>query len=174
MKLFKSIHNNDIKSWQIYKNVKNQFTRIMKKANENFFTARLNDPKKADIEMKKLAGGDSTSVPEMIIKDGKSITSPEELGENMNNFFNSKIKEIKKTIPTTMEDPIDLLKKLVPANENRFHLKEISIQRTYEIIDKMKTSNTTGFDASSGIWGYLTHLSNFPASDILHSLKFLC
>ena len=52
-------------------------------------------------------------------------------------------------IPTTKEDPIDLLKKLVPANENRFHPKEISIQTTYEIVDKMKTSNTTGFNAIS-------------------------
>ena len=54
----------------------------------------------------------------MIVKNGGQITSPKELANNLNENFNTNIKEKRAKIPKAKEDPIELLQRMIPQNKN--------------------------------------------------------
>ena len=106
----------------------------------------MNNPREIWNTIKRISQGEKSVVPNSIIHEGKLIESPKKLAETLNQFFNEKIRKIRKEIPETNQDPMELVRKLIPKKESRFKMKEINVQRTYEIIENMKSSNTCGFD----------------------------
>ena len=63
-----------------------------------------------------------------------------------NNFFIEKIKDIRRHFFITDNDPIEILKKLKPRNENTFSIPFITINETQKYIKELKSSNSTGYD----------------------------
>ena len=63
-----------------------------------------------------------------------------------NNYFIEKIKTIRRNFISTENDPLEILKKLKPRNENNFNIPYITIYQAKNYIKELKSSNSTGYD----------------------------
>ena len=98
-------------------------------------------------------------VPTRIVNEGKTTTSPKEICKEFSGFFHHKIDKIRKSFVASNISPIQILQKLIPRKQLKFILKEISLERIYEIINNMKTSNTCYFNGiSSAVMKEIPHI----------------
>ena len=82
----------------------------------------------------------------MIIKDRKSIESPESIANIMSKEFVSKIEDIRNNIVSKEYEAINTYKKLVPRVEKKLCLQRKTVADFYETLMKQKTSNARGND----------------------------
>ena len=75
-KHFKSIRLNQIESWRQYKRAKNLFSKAVDRAKKIFFTDKLNSKNEADAIMKRIPGGESSSIHEPILKTEDLLEVP--------------------------------------------------------------------------------------------------
>ena len=92
---------------------------------------------------------EDAAVPDKIMDNGKLERSPEKICNIFCKFFIEKVRKIKKSIPNTVQNPLEILKKLVPETKEELRFKEITNKECYNIIDETRTSNTCGFDSIS-------------------------
>ena len=84
--------------------------------------------------------------PSKLIYKNKIYSSPKELSEILNNHYINKIKTIRQSFDTSKIKPLDILQKLRPRVKNKLVIPPISILKTKKIINKINTSNATGWD----------------------------
>ena len=120
--------------------------------------------------MKKYTNDDSNPVPTNIIINGKNITSPKQLATKFNDHFIEKVEKIRNSFVDTDDDPIELLELLVEKPSSTFVLPEITLDETYEIIDSLKASNSSGFDEmNSKIIKKIPHISAIMMTHLINT-----
>ena len=107
--------------------------------------------------------------PSKLIYKNKIFSSPKELTEILNDHYINKIKKIRQSFNTSKIKPLDILKKLRPRVSNKLIIPPITIYKTKKIINKIKTSNATGWDdVTSRI---LKKVTNMLAPHITHLIN---
>lgn len=112
--------------------------------------------------MKKKNGGP----PRRILKNGRMLTKPREIGDAQNEYYYKKIENIREECTGIEDDPLRHLRECLsswdrrPGQEDKLHLKEVTEDEVKKIILKMKTSRTEGLDSlcSEVIKGATTEL----------------
>ena len=167
--LEKAIKDNNIEDWRVFRGMRNQLHRWLKILNLEKLKMRLNDPKNVWKNIKEYVNPDKSSIPTKIIEETETVTSPTKIAKIMQEHFDRKIDEIRKSFKEPKNDPMSYLQILMKKPESKFKLNEIKLEETYEIITKMKRSNSSGYDSVNSrilkeiphiISIYMTHLIN--------------
>ena len=118
---------------------------------------------------KSLAGNDKQNPPSKIIWKKKFVTSPKKIAEASNEFFKTKVNNIRKNFPKTNTDPILILEQISKRSKNSIKMPFITLEKTKNIINNLTSSNATGHDIISTkilkkiknqIAPHITHLIN--------------
>ena len=119
--------------------------------------------------LKKYNDNVTAHPPNNILYNGEYHTSPRSIANLSNNYFISKINTIMASFTPHVVGALDILKYLIPRNENVFILPQITIEETIKMIKNIKNSNATGHDDISNkiikklgpkIAPHITHLIN--------------
>ena len=63
-----------------------------------------------------------------------------------NNYFISKIEKIRRGFTPENIKPMEILEFLIPKSSATFHIPEISLKETIDIIEKLPSTNSVGHD----------------------------
>ena len=114
-------------------------------------------------------GWSSGGPPTKLHHDGALHSKPAELARIMNNFFVTKVQNLRRNIPISNLNPLDLVRKLMQRRECSLNLQPVHPDVISKIIDKMKSSKSCGIDnidsyiiklAKDDLLPAITHLVN--------------
>ena len=136
--------------WLAYKNLRNTITaklRQEKKAwEENKLNDKQHDPGTLWSNVKSWLSWGNSGPPSKLSQDGVIITSPARLAWTMNNFFITKVRQLRSRIPATETDPLDKLRQVLRNRQCTFDLSPVTEDEVLKIISKLKNSKSTGTD----------------------------
>ena len=97
------------------------------------------------------------------------MNKPSEIADCQNNFFITKVSQIRANLPPQVSDPLAKLKFLMRNRTSSFNLKCVHPETVEEILSSLKNSNSSGLDsidtfslklAGQRIIPALTHIIN--------------
>ena len=97
-------------------------------------------------------GWKTTTTPQSFQVDGNRISSPKHLANIQMKTFNDKIKKLVEKLPISGDDPLKFVKLALQRwGRNaelrpEFHLKEITVSQTRELLKQLGTSKSSGHD----------------------------
>ena len=119
--------------------------------------------------MKEFSDNKKQQIPNNITFNNIQVTSPLQIANIANEYFITKIKNIRNSFKQSYITPMYILEKLIPKCKNDIHILFITINQTNDIIKNLKNSKSTGHDAINNrilkkighrIAPHLTHLIN--------------
>ena len=89
--------------------------------------------------------------PTALVKNGTLISKPKEVAECLSEFFDTKIKNLKRSIPQNNEDPCEILRnsmrKWKGAEFRReFKFRDATLLEIIQVIGKLSNSSSMGHD----------------------------
>ena len=170
-RLTEAIKYNKNEDWNHYKNLRNRYRRMIKKGYDIAMKGILSRPKEMWRLVSNQVKADKVTTPKSIIDKGETITSTKKLAQIFDDHFVEKIEKMQSEFTHTDKDPIEILELLVEKPQDRFELKEISLKRTYEIINNMKTSKATGFDdVNSLVMKEIPHITSVWMTHLINCI----
>ena len=94
-----------------------------------------------------MLGWTTGGLPTHLFYNGKLYKKPSELASTINNFFINKVKNLRKNLPISNGNPLDLVSKLMKNRTCKFELISVHPDQVLEIISKLKISNSCGTDS---------------------------
>ena len=169
--LEKAIRLNEIEEWRIFRSMRNQLLKWMKNVYSQRMERKMNDKRTMWNQFKNVVNPNKGSIPTCIITENKQETSPAKISNMMNNFFMEKIEKIRKNFGERRNSNLSYLELLIGKPNTQFHLPEITIKETYEIITNMKTTNSSGFDnTNSRIIKEILHITALYMTHLINSV----
>ena len=136
-----------------YKNSKNRVHKMLsrdkKMSIKNKITQAQNNPRQQWNIIKSNLGWTKNLAPNVISKDGKTITDPKGIAQAINVAHISRNAKLYREIPKTSTDPLKNYRKLTQGKNLNFSLKNISMSELRELLKKMKPTPSTGEDGIS-------------------------
>ena len=132
--LDKAITTYEFDHWLEYKNNRNTTQKNIDKAKKEYTIDRLNKQNDKWKTVKTINKTDNQQPPDKIIHNNTCITSPKQIAQIANDFFITKIQEIRQQFTPPTVDPITILKRLKPRNNNTFKFPLITVRQTIDII----------------------------------------
>ena len=146
----KAIDSKAEKDWEQFKKLRNQVTGRIKKEKLAWQQRKLEncqgDPAKQWGHILGWLNWSSTSSPTKLIHGNRVETSPSKMANIMNNFYISKVNNIRSALPPPVTDPLGYLKQMMYGCPTRFQLKPVHPDIVYKIIGEMKSSRSSGID----------------------------
>ena len=142
-----AINSHNQNDWRAFKNDRNDLSKIIDKAKSTYCKNNFKNKNKQWKFIKNFNNSNKQQIPNNITHNNKQITSPRELANIANNYFIDKIIKIRNAFTPSTTDPIEILSKLIPRNNNSLVIPEITLKQTIDLINKLKSSNSTGHDS---------------------------
>ena len=169
--LKEAIENNRDEDWTHFKNLRNRYKRMARKGYEIVMKGLLTKPKEMWKKITDQIKPEKVSTPKSIIDKGVTIRSTKKLAQTFDDHFIDKIEKMQSEFVETGKDPTEILELLVEKPEDTFKLNEISIKRTYEIINNLKTSKATGFDdVNSLVLKEIPHIASIWMTHLINCI----
>ena len=117
--------------WAVYKELRNDLTKVLRKEKLSWQQSKLEACEQGQDSgrlWKNILGWlnwTSTSSPTKLLCNGDMVTSPEKIAEVQNNYYISKVREIRRNMPVQKEDPLDIVRKLVTNRTVPFSLSAV-------------------------------------------------
>ena len=166
----KAIKANTDEQWKIYKKARNSLLKVIDISKSLYYEGLITQSANVFKTVESLTAKKDSTIPRRIIDEKGTITSPKALANMFNKFFIDKIEIIRKSFTDSPVDPILLLSLLIPKKPARFHLPEITLDETINIILQMKASNGVGFDnISSNIIKKIPEITGVFVSHIINT-----
>ena len=158
--------------WTQYRKLRNLATQNMRKDKKLHFKQLYenleakNDSQKLFKIIKNQLGLKGSGPPQSLVINGRKITAPKDLAEAQMKFFNEKVEQLISEIPRPTIDPLEMLKKSLErwgstaGNRNKFSLKEVTVNETFEAIQKLGNLSAFGHN-------FIDSMSIKAAGDIL-------
>ena len=137
----------DTEEFRLAKRKQNRLKKNMEKARVSELKKNLYGKRKWNTI--KSETNHENKIPTRIISDGLDIKKPKMIAETMNNYFISKIRDIRKDFNDKDNKAMELLENMIEKPKTSFDLQPVKVHQVYEIIDKAKRSNSTGHDSIS-------------------------
>ena len=137
---------NNPDDWRNFKNFRNNLTRLIEKAKTKFYSDKFSYSNDKWQTLKKVTESKKNTSPINIIYNNLSIISPKHIANIANEYFIKKINTIQNYFLNLNVCPMEILKFLIPRNQNIFSIPNISIKETISLINQLKSSNSTGHD----------------------------
>jgi len=136
--LTSAINKYDNNSWRIYRTNRNILDKIIKQKKHDHLLNKFKGTNDRWKMIKEHNGNNKTHPPQCIINNGQSVTSPKQLCTIAHNYFIEKVNNIKNAFNNHTVEPIQILSKLIPKNNNKFILPETNVNEIIKIINKLK------------------------------------
>ena len=146
LQLEKAIVTNDAGEWRLFRCLRNQVGKLIKKSKRIYYLEKITNKMKMWSSLKELAGQDKITTPRTIIHEGDTVTSPKELAEILNNHFIETVKTTREEFPDPRMSPIEILEKTMPRPDTTLKIKETTVEKTRKYINESKSTNTLRFD----------------------------
>ena len=85
--LNEAINSKQVEDWRVYKRASNQLNKFIDTSKKAYFTLKLNTGNDIWNLVKNLNDDSSGDVPDKVIKNGKTISSPKDMANTFNDFF---------------------------------------------------------------------------------------
>ena len=136
--------------WRNYKNLRNSATARMRREKKAWEMQKLDSAQHSSSILWKnvkswLNWGDS-GPPSKLFFNGEMITKPPRIATIMNNFFISKVENLKARIPASDSDPLEKLREVVKNRECTFTFRPVTPKEIGDIIAGLKNTKSTGID----------------------------
>ena len=95
---------------------------------------------------KRLACWQTGGPPTQLYQNGSLISNPAGLSSTMNEFFISKVNNLRKKIPPVQSDPLRYLREAMVNRSCLFTLQPVELAQVKKIIKGLKNSTATGVD----------------------------
>ena len=135
--------------WRLYRSIRNQKNRAVKNDELKWQQAKLskiNNPSDMWKTAKSLLGWVCAGPPTQLYHMGQYITSPAGLATTMNNFFLSKVKKLRDSIPHTDVDPLSKMKESMKNRSCSFSFSSVTSAQIQIILTNLRGSKATGVD----------------------------
>ena len=150
-------NTNNEDDWSNYRKIKITVTDNVRKDRKGYFenlyskADKSTDTRELFRITREQLGWSSGGPPSQLVTEGKLITKPRELDENMNNYFIDKIRKLRDGIPARRKDPLILLRSAMSKWEGvrqrqDFELREVTLVEVSKTLGKLKKSTTMGHD----------------------------
>ena len=83
--------------------------------------------------VKQITGNNKNKPPRMIVHKNEKVTSLKRIANIANNFYITKIQNLSKKFRIFDFSPIEILKKLITSNRNKWELKPITLEETKKL-----------------------------------------
>ena len=178
--------NND-EDWKRYKHMRNNVTNILKNEKTNYQKQKIidccDDTGSVWKNVKTFLGWSSGGSPTQLIDtvSGKLVTKPSELVKIMNDFFINKVKELRRKIPITVGDPLNLVRNLMRNRNCTLILKAVHPDDINKIISKLSNKKSCGLDnidsfciklVKDELVPALTHITNLSIQQKLFPMQW--
>ena len=96
--------------------------------------------------VKGVLGWGDSGPPTRLYHEGKFVNTPKELAKTMNQFFWTKVDNVRKGIPSSNADPLDKVRESMQGRRGQFNFRNVTKEEIKKTILNMKTSTATGID----------------------------
>ena len=123
----KAAETQNSEDWEIYKKLRNSITSTLKQEKKEWQEKKLesfgNDSGSVWKNVKTWLGWSSGGSPTRLVQNGSVYNKPKDLSQIMNNYFISKVKNLKDNLPPNPGDPLGLVKRLMMGRKCSMKLK---------------------------------------------------
>ena len=167
----------NVEDWEQYRRMRNTINNTIRKEKKEWKEAKLkscgDDTGTVWKNIKTWLGWSSGGPPSKLVENGSIFTKPKDLAKIMNNYFVSKVKNLRENLPPNQGDPLSLLRRIMANRKCSFKLKCVHPDTVSKIISKMRSSSSCGLDhlnsriiklARPHLVPVITHLINLSIS----------
>ena len=105
--------------------------------------------------------------PSKLLNNGKLISSPAAIAEIMNQFFVSKVSNLRSNIPASDSDALSTLRKQMENRNCTFSLKPVHPDQVLKVLCGLKNSKATGMDYLDSYIIKLVAIEILPAQTLI-------
>ena len=159
--------------WRRYKSLRNRTTARIKEERKTWEKEKLNSVKNNPTSLwknvKTWLNWNNTGPPSQLFHQGQLINSPAGLAGTMNNFFISKVRNLRQGIPPTELDPLHVLREAFSDRECSFRFTAVHPEEVHRVLRGLKNTKSCGVDyidtaivklVAEDILAPLTHVIN--------------
>ena len=141
----------NIEDWQEYKKLRNSITKTLQQEKKIWQEKKLkscgNNSGSVWKNVKTWLGWSSGASPTRLVENGSVYNKPKDLSQIMNNYFVSKVKNLRDNLPPNPGDPLALVKRIMMNRTSSMKLKCVHPDQVVKIISSMKSSSSCGLDS---------------------------
>ena len=163
----------DLDDWRLYKSLRNMTTMRMRQERKDWERRKLDSTRHSPTSLwknvKSWLSWNNSGPPSQLFHQGRLINSPAGLAGAMNSFFIDKVKNLRKGIPTSDNDPLQVLRETLKNRQCSFKFRAVTPNEVLKIVKGLKNSKSTGIDdidtaviklVAEDILAPLTHIIN--------------
>ena len=167
--LTRAIQSHGKDDWREYRHKKTLLDKQIKIVKTKYIKHKMTEKHKNWKFLNTYNKQQKCNPPDKLLFNQVVKYSPREIANIANNFFISKVENIRRLFTESIVTPLEILRELIPRVEEDFSIEPITIKQTIKIIDSLKNSNSTGHDDINNrllkkckyrIAPHLTHLIN--------------
>ena len=136
--------------WNNYKRLRNNVNSVLRGEKKRWQAKKLEgcleDTSSTWKHVKQFLGWNTGGPPTRLLDNGELVTKPTGLAKTMNQFFIKKVKDLRKSIPVNLGDPLELVRKLMRYRTCSLPLGAFHPGEILEIITKLKSTKSCGLD----------------------------
>ena len=143
----KSKSNED---WVKYKALRNTVNSILRSEKKQWQQSKLsefgNDSSSVWKNIKNWLGWSKGGPPTRLMENGNLCSKPKDLARIMNEFFTSKVKNLRRKLPDSPGNPLDLVRSLMKNRNCSFSIQPVHPDVILKIITDLKATQSCGLD----------------------------
>ena len=164
--------------WKKYKSLRNSVNTILKVEKKSWQQNKLenfgNDSSTIWKNLKLWLGWSKGGPPTKLIQNGNIVTKPSSLAKIMNEYFVSKVKQLRENLPDVPGNPLNLVKNLMKNRSCSFTFKPSHPDEVLKLITNLKATKSCGVDnidayviklAKHELLPVITHIVNLSLSN---------
>ena len=144
--LTKAITKNQASDWRDFRLERAKINDDIIAAENEYNAKNLNDTRLRWSSYRRLNSSASNFTPKVLSAHGQTHRKPAKLADICNNHYIEKIEKLRKSLANEKHDPMDMLRLLIPRNEETLEIPMASITQVRHLIMSMKSSGSTGYD----------------------------
>ena len=142
--------NGNNEDWQNFKNIRNKINNKLKFEEKKWHAEKIKLCGSNSSKMWKCVKGvlnwNRSSQPTQLYTDGCLISKPADIAETLNDYFITKIKNIRSNLPTSTTDPLKVLKSLMVGRNCHFSFSTVHPDEVLDVINGLSNSTSFGLD----------------------------
>ena len=135
--------------WKIYRKLRNQVTSKLKAEKHKWQQNMLcTAPNSSEMwkNIKGFLGWTNNGTPKQLFDGLKICKKPSELCSIMNNHFINKVKRIRRALPLSNGDPLQLVRKQMEGRDCKFVFKAVHPDTVLKVIASLSNKKSCGTD----------------------------
>ena len=141
---------NSREDWLRFKKLRNSVSNKLRGGKRNWQKNKIkeysSDSRSTWNHIRSCLGWTSGGPPTRLHQDGVLHTKPSNMAKIMNNFFVTKVQNLRRNIPHSNLNPLNLVRKLMQGRQCSFDLQPVHPGVISKIIKKLKSSKSCGID----------------------------